>query len=260
MADKRCLGGALSTLSRAANPRRVHHKRVSDHRTLISWCARSEAPIFYGSGLPARTCVAGSPESDLIGEDTEFAVVFAAGRHQRELTSSRRSSSAPAPCPFGPLPHKADDPAVERLLTPKRALTRPSTWPSSTASTCSDPHRHEQLLEALREIGGAREEILVGVGPGYMYTDLGDSTNAQAWLRACRLHHQLPILTCPTNDVTHPIPTDRYITEGQTTWRGPCTTRVSTAHQRVPASAADEQGSARVRPQGPQERGRQVAV
>ena len=115
--------------------------------------------------------------------------------------------------------NKADDPAVERLLTPRMALT--------TAEYLAFEHGYHVLViltdltnycEALREIGGAREEIPGRRGfPGYMYTDL-----ASLYERAGVVQGkpgsvtQIPILSMPDDDITHPIPDlTGYITEGQ---------------------------------------------
>jgi V/A-type H+/Na+-transporting ATPase subunit B len=115
--------------------------------------------------------------------------------------------------------NKADDPTVERLLTPRMALT--------AAEYLAFEHDYHVLViltdltnycEALREIGGAREEIPGRRGyPGYMYTDL-----ANLYERAGVVHGrkgsvtQIPILSMPGDDITHPIPDlTGYITEGQ---------------------------------------------
>jgi V/A-type H+-transporting ATPase subunit B len=113
----------------------------------------------------------------------------------------------------------ADDPAIERLITPRLALT--------TAEYLAYEHDMHVLViytdmtnycEALRQIGAAREEVPGRRGyPGYMYTDL-----ATMYERAGRIHGkkgtitQIPILTMPGDDITHPIPDlTGYITEGQ---------------------------------------------
>jgi V/A-type H+-transporting ATPase subunit B len=113
----------------------------------------------------------------------------------------------------------ADDPAVERTVTPRLALT--------TAEYLAFDEGYHVLViltdmtnycEALREIGAAREEVPGRRGyPGYMYTDL-----AQLYERAGRIKGQegsitqIPILTMPSDDITHPIPDlTGYITEGQ---------------------------------------------
>jgi V/A-type H+-transporting ATPase subunit B len=160
-------------------------------------------------------------QAKVVGEATEFAVVFAAmGITFREaaffLDEFEKSGVSEHTVVFLNL---ADDPTIERLLTPRFALTAAEYL----AFTCN---RHVLVIltdmtnycEALREIATAREEIPGRRGyPGYMYTDL-----ATIYERAGRIKGrpgsvtQLPILTMPDDDITHPIPDlTGYITEGQ---------------------------------------------
>jgi V/A-type H+/Na+-transporting ATPase subunit B len=195
---------------------------ISTIDTLISLVRGQKLPIFSGSGLPANELAAQiARQATVIGEATEFAVVFAAmGVTQRELTFFTQEFERTGALARSVLfLNKADDPAVERLLTPKMALT--------AAEYLAFEHDYHVLViltdmtnycEALREIGGAREEIPGRRGyPGYMYTDL-----ASIYERAGVVHGkkgsvtQLPILSMPDDDVTHPIPDlTGYITEGQ---------------------------------------------
>jgi V/A-type H+-transporting ATPase subunit B len=113
----------------------------------------------------------------------------------------------------------ADDPAIERILTPRLALTAAEYFAVKLGThvlvILTDMTNY---AEALREISAAREEVPGRRGyPGYMYTDL-----STIYERAGRLHGskgsitQMPILTMPGDDVTHPIPDlTGYITEGQ---------------------------------------------
>jgi V/A-type H+-transporting ATPase subunit B len=115
--------------------------------------------------------------------------------------------------------NRADDPTVERLLTPRMALT--------AAEYLAFEHDYHVLViltdmtnycEALREIGGAREEIPGRRGyPGYMYTDLASIYERAGVLEGKKGSiTQIPILSMPGDDITHPIPDlTGYITEGQ---------------------------------------------
>jgi len=194
-------------------------------------------PIFSGSGLPhndlalqiarqATVLEGGGADADggAEGEDeeeSEFAVVFGAMGITAEeanefMADFERTGALERSVVFTNL---ADDPAVERTVTPRFALT--------TAEYLAFEHGYHVLViltdmtnycEALREIGAAREEVPGRRGyPGYMYTDL-----AQLYERAGRLDGvegsvtQIPILTMPGDDDTHPIPDlTGYITEGQ---------------------------------------------
>ncbi len=184
-------------------------------------------PIFSGSGLPHNEIAlqiarqATVPEEDEGGEASEFAVIFGAmGITQEEanefMADFERTGALERSVVFMNL---ADDPAVERTVTPRLALT--------TAEYLAFEKGYHVLViltditnycEALREIGAAREEVPGRRGyPGYMYTDL-----AQLYERAGRIEGregsvtQIPILTMPSDDITHPIPDlTGYITEGQ---------------------------------------------
>lgn len=179
-------------------------------------------PIFSGAGLPANEIAAQIVrQAQVRGEGEEFAVVFAAmGITYRDasffLKSFEKAGSLERTVIFLNL---ADDPTIERILTPRFALT--------TAEYLAFEHDMHVLViltdmtnycEALREISTAREEIPGRRGyPGYMYTDL-----ATIYERAGRVKEkkgsitQLPILSMPDDDITHPIPDlTGYITEGQ---------------------------------------------
>ncbi|WP_257301004.1 ATP synthase subunit B [Haloarchaeobius sp. FL176] len=189
-------------------------------------------PIFSASGLPHNDLAlqiarqATVPEEDE-GEDedeeggSEFAVVFGAMGITAEeanefMDDFERTGALERSVVFMNL---ADDPAVERTVTPRLALT-------TAEYLAFDKGYHVLVIltdmtnycEALREIGAAREEVPGRRGyPGYMYTDL-----AQLYERAGRLKGvegsitQIPILTMPGDDDTHPIPDlTGYITEGQ---------------------------------------------
>jgi V/A-type H+-transporting ATPase subunit B len=179
-------------------------------------------PIFSGFGLPAGELAADiAARARVAGTDDTFVVVFAAmGTTQREASYFRqtfeRSGRLSNTVFFLNL---ADDPTIERLLTPRLALT-------TAEYLAFELGMHVLVLltdmtnycEALREVSTAREEVPGRRGfPGYMYTDL-----ASIFERAGRLHGhagsvtQLVILSMPDDDITHPIPDlAGYITEGQ---------------------------------------------
>jgi len=187
-------------------------------------------PIFSSSGQPhselamqiaRQASVPEEEEGDDDEEGSEFAVIFGAmGITQEEanefMEDFERTGALERSVVFMNL---ADDPAVERTVTPRMVLT--------TAEYLAFEKDYHVLViltdmtnycEALREIGAAREEVPGRRGyPGYMYTDL-----AQLYERAGRIKGrdgsvtQIPILTMPGDDDTHPIPDlTGYITEGQ---------------------------------------------
>ena len=179
-------------------------------------------PIFSGSGMPHNRIAAQvARQATVLGEHEDFAVVFAAMGITFEEASFfmedfRRTGSIERTVMFVNL---ADDPAIERITTPRLALT--------CAEYLAFEHDYQVLViltdltnycEALREISAARKEVPGRRGyPGYLYTDL-----ATMYERAGRLKGkkgsitQFPILTMPEDDKTHPIPDlTGYITEGQ---------------------------------------------
>jgi len=183
-------------------------------------------PIFSGAGLPAKELAAQILRQAKVREESAsgqqaFAIVFAAmGVTFREasyfLQEFERGGVMEHTVVFLNL---ADDPTIERLLTPRYALTAAEYFAFTHG-------RHVLVIltdmaaycEALRQIATAREEIPGRRGyPGYMYSDL-----ASIYERAGRIKGkagsitQLPILTMPDDDITHPIPDlTGYITEGQ---------------------------------------------
>ena len=223
VADQRIpIGGQPINPVARRKPEEFIQTGVSTIDTLISLVRGQKLPIFSGSGLPANELAAQiARQATVIGEDTEFAVVFAAmGVTQRELTFFTKEFERTGALARSVLfLNKADDPAVERILTPKMALT--------AAEYLAFEHDYHVLViltdmtnyaEALREIGGAREEIPGRRGyPGYMYTDLaGIYERAGVVQGKSGSVTQIPILTMPDDDVTHPIPDlTGYITEGQ---------------------------------------------
>ena len=214
-------GLPLNPITRA-HPDQFIETGVSAIDGLITLVRGQKLPIFSGAGLPANSLAARiAAQARVPGDDAEVVVIFAAmGVTRREaeffrtefLTGGAASRSVL-------LLNLADDPTIERLLTPRVALTM-------AEYLAFEQHRHVLVVmtdmtaycEALREISAAREEMPGRRGyPGYMYTDL-----ASLYERAGRVRGgtgsltQLMILTMPDDDITHPIPDlTGYITEGQ---------------------------------------------
>ena len=179
-------------------------------------------PIFSGSGLPhAELAAQIARQAKVVGTDEPFAVVFAAMGITFEesnyfVESFKETGAIDRAVLFMNL---ANDPAVERIATPKMALT-------TAEFLAFEKGMHVLVIltditnyaDALREISAARKEVPGRRGyPGYMYTDL-----ATMYERAGRQNGKngsitmIPILTMPEDDKTHPIPDlTGYITEGQ---------------------------------------------
>ena len=179
-------------------------------------------PIFSGSGLPHANLAAQiARQARVLGDDAKFAVVFAAigitfEESEFFVREFKRTGAIDRTVLFTNL---ANDPAVERIATPRMALT-------CAEYLAFEKDMHVLVIltditnyaEALREISAAKKEVPGRRGyPGYLYTDL-----ATMYERAGRRIGKagsitmIPILTMPEDDKTHPIPDlTGYITEGQ---------------------------------------------
>ncbi len=180
-------------------------------------------PIFSGNGLPHSDLAAQiARQAKVIGDDAgNFAVVFAAiGITYEEAdffaSDFRRTGAIDRTVMFMNL---ANDPAVERIATPRMALT-------AAEYLAFDMGMHVLVImtditnyaEALREVSAARKEVPGRRGyPGYLYTDLATMYERAGRKKGCPGSiTMIPILTMPENDKTHPIPDlTGYITEGQ---------------------------------------------
>ncbi len=179
-------------------------------------------PVFSASGLPHADLAAQiARQAKVLGGNEKFAVIFAAiGITFEEadffIQDFRRTGAIERTVLFMNL---ANDPAIERIATPRMALT-------AAEYLAFEKDMHVLVImtditnyaEALREVSAARKEVPGRRGyPGYLYTDL-----ATIYERAGRIRGkkgsitQIPILTMPEDDKTHPIPDlTGYITEGQ---------------------------------------------
>jgi V/A-type H+-transporting ATPase subunit B len=179
-------------------------------------------PIFSGNGLPHNMLAAQiARQSKIRGGDTPFAVVFAAMgvKHDvaRYFTQSFEESGVLENVAL--FLSLADDPSIERLITPRTALTL-----AEHLAFSEDMHvlvimtDMTNYCEALREISTIRGEIPSRKGyPGYLYSDLAEIYERSGMLKSSTGSITLiPILTMPNDDISHPIPDlTGYITEGQ---------------------------------------------
>lgn len=179
-------------------------------------------PIFSGSGLPHNKLAAQiTRQAKIIGEQTEFAIVFAAMGVKNDVAeyfikNFEDSGVLERVTMFLSL---ASDPSIERLITPRCALT-------FAEYLAFEQGFHVLVIltdmanycEALREISTIRGEIPGRKGyPGYLYSDLASIYERAGMLKDTKGSiTQMPILTMPNDDISHPIPDlTGYITEGQ---------------------------------------------
>jgi len=215
------IGAAINPYARD-NPSEFIQTGISTIDGMNTLVRGQKLPIFSGSGLPHNDIALQiARQAKVLGEEEEFAVVFAAmgitnEEAQHFMQDFERTGALQRAVVFLNL---ADDPAIERIITPRLALT-------TAEYLAFDLEMHVLVIftditnycEALRQIGAAREEVPGRRGyPGYMYTDL-----ASLYERAGRIKGkrgsitQIPILSMPGDDITHPIPDlTGYITEGQ---------------------------------------------
>jgi V/A-type H+-transporting ATPase subunit B len=215
------VGGAPINPFSRDNPNDFIQTGISAIDGLNTLVRGQKLPIFSGAGLPGNELAAQIVKNAKVISGEEFAIVFGAmGITRREASffqhSFAETGALERVCFFMNL---AEDPTVERIITPRCALTM--------AEFLAFEHDLQVLViltdmtnycEALREISAAREEVPGRRGyPGYMYTDL-----ASIYERAGRIKGkrgsitQVPILTMPDDDITHPIADlTGYITEGQ---------------------------------------------
>lgn len=207
-------------------PRDIIQTGISALDGMNSLVLGQKLPIFSGSGLPHNQLAAQIVRQAMIPDvgqgQQEFAIVFAAMGIKHDVAEYFRNSFASS----GALLHVAmflnlaDDPPIERLITPRAALTL-------AEYLAFEENLHVLVVltdmtnycEALRQISNIRGEVPSRKGyPGYLYSDL-----ASLYERTGRIKGsdgsitQLPILTMPNDDITHPVPDlTGYITEGQT--------------------------------------------
>jgi len=186
-------------------------------------------PIFSGAGMPhdqlaaqiVRQAALGAPAGETSPQSEQFAIVFAAMGVKHDVADFFRKSftESGALTRVAMFLNLADDPPVERLVTPRAALTL-------AEHLAYDRGMHVLVVltdmtnycEALRQISNIRGEVPSRKGyPGYLYSDLASMYERTGRIRSSEGSiTQIPILTMPNDDVTHPVPDlTGYITEGQ---------------------------------------------
>lgn len=221
--DKRDINGLPLNPIRREYPRNYIRTGISAIDGLTTLIRGQKLPIFSGNGLPHDQLAAQIVKQASLGDnsDEEFAIVFAAMGVKHDVADFFRktfeeSGVSDHVCMFLNL---ANDPVVERLITPKVALT----VAEYLAFEC-DKHilviltDMTSFAEAMREVSSSRGEIPSRKGyPGYLYSELATIYERAGIVQGAKGSvTQLPILTMPNDDITHPIPDlTGYITEGQ---------------------------------------------
>ena len=203
-------------------PRNYIHTGISAIDGLTTLIRGQKLPIFSGNGLPHDQLAAQSVQQASLGDsDEKFAIVFAAMGVKYDVAEFFRRTFEES----GVSDHVvmflnlANDPVVERLITPKVALT-------AAEYLAFEKGMHILVIltditsfcEAMREVSSSRGEIPSRKGyPGYLYSELATLYERAGIVQGVEGSvTQIPILTMPNDDITHPIPDlTGYITEGQ---------------------------------------------
>jgi V/A-type H+-transporting ATPase subunit B len=219
--EREIAGAAINPAARE-KPRAFIQTGISTIDGTNTLVRGQKLPIFSGAGLPHNdVALQIARQAKALGEAESFAVVFCAmgitnEEAQNFMADFERTGALERAVIFLNL---ADDPAVERLLTPRLGLT-------TAEYLAFDLDMHVLVIytdmtnycEAMRQMGAAREEVPGRRGyPGYMYTDLAINYERAGIITGKNGSiTQFPILTMPGDDITHPIPDlSGYITEGQ---------------------------------------------
>ena len=214
-------GAAINPFSRAS-PHDFIQTGISAIDAMNTLVRGQKLPLFSGSGLPHNEMALQiARQAKVIGKKENFVVIFAAMGITNEeaqyfINDFEQTGALERSVVFLNL---ADDPAVERLVTPRMALTAAEYFAyEHDAHVLVILTDMTNYCESLREIGAAREEIPGRRGyPGYMYTDLAMIYERAGVIKGRKGSvTQIPILTMVGDDITHPIPDlTGYITEGQ---------------------------------------------
>ena len=222
LGEERDVNGLPVNPTARSYPRKFIQTGISAIDGMNTLVRGQKLPIFSGSGLPHRRLVAQiTRQAKIVGEDAKFAVVFAGMgiKHDEAEFYIRNFEESGALERVVVFLSLADAPSVERLMTPRTALTVAEYLAFDLGmhvlTVLTDMTNY---CEALREISTERKEIPSRKGyPGYLYSDL-----ASIYERAGMINDrpgsitQVPVVSMPNDDISHPIPDlSGYITEGQ---------------------------------------------
>lgn len=214
-------GLPLNPVSRVY-PRNYINTGISSIDALMTLIRGQKLPIFSGSGLPHnQLAVQIVKQANISDNDAEFCVVFAAMGVKNDVADYFRRSFEEAGVTqrVAMFVNLANDPIIERILTPRCALT-------AAEYLAYEKNMHVLVImsdmtsycEAVREFSSSKGEIPGRKGyPGYLYSDLASLYERAGIIKGSKGSvTQIPILTMPNDDITHPVPDlTGYITEGQ---------------------------------------------
>ena len=213
-------GAPINPVSRVY-PRNYIHTGISSIDCLATLIRGQKLPIFSGSGMKHNELAVQIVRQASVADGSDFAIVFAAMGVKNDVAAYFRESfeSCGAMERVVMLLNLANDPIIERIITPRAALT-------VAEYLAFDLNKNVLVIltdmtsycEALREFSSSKGEIPGRKGfPGYLYSDLASLYERAGIIKGSKGSvTQIPILTMPGDDITHPIPDlTGYITEGQ---------------------------------------------
>ena len=213
-------GAPINPVSRVY-PRNYIHTGISAIDCLTTLIRGQKLPIFSGSGMKHNELAVQIVKQASVSDGSDFAIVFAAMGVKNDVAEYFRDSfvSADAMDRVVMLLNLANDPIIERIITPRAALT-------VAEYLAFDLNKNVLVIltdmtsycEAVREFSSSKGEIPARKGfPGYLYSDLASLYERAGIIKGSTGSvTQIPILTMPNDDITHPIPDlTGYITEGQ---------------------------------------------
>ena len=219
--EKRDVNGApINPVSREY-PRNFIQTGISSIDALATLIRGQKLPIFSGSGMKHNELAVQIVRQSAISDNEDFAIVFAAMGVKNDVANYFRTSFEEANVMNRVVMflNLSNDPIIERIMTPRCALT-------AAEYLAFTLHKHILVIltdmtsyaEALREFSSSKGEIPSRKGfPGYLYSDLASLYERAGMIEGVEGSvTQIPILTMPNDDITHPIPDlTGYITEGQ---------------------------------------------
>ena len=219
--EKRDVNGApINPVSREY-PRNFIQTGISSIDALATLIRGQKLPIFSGSGMKHNELAVQIVRQSTISDNEDFAIVFAAMGVKNDVANYFRTSFEEANVMNRVVMflNLSNDPIIERIMTPRCALT-------AAEYLAFTLHKHILVIltdmtsyaEALREFSSSKGEIPSRKGfPGYLYSDLASLYERAGMIEGVEGSvTQIPILTMPNDDITHPIPDlTGYITEGQ---------------------------------------------
>lgn len=213
-------GSPINPVSREY-PRNFIQTGISSIDALATLIRGQKLPIFSGSGMKHNELAVQIVRQSTLADSEDFAIVFAAMGVKNDVAQYFRSSFTAANVMNRVVMflNLANDPIIERIMTPKCALT-------AAEYLAFDLGKHVLVVmtdmtsyaEAVREYSSSRGEIPSRKGfPGYLYSDLAALYERAGMIKGKKGSvTQIPILTMPNDDITHPVPDlTGYITEGQ---------------------------------------------